>query len=138
MSKRWTEEDLAAYLRQHPSWKVVGQPASVPVSGGMQEGDQVALPLAEEELLGKVRSLALANGWLFYHTRDSRRSEAGFPDCVLVKPGRLIFAELKSAKGKPTHAQEVWLSLLAHSVPGVVCYLWRPKDVVEIAEILER
>ena len=46
---------------------------------------------------------------------------------VMVKPfsGRLIFAELKSAKGITTEMQHQWLMMLEH-VPNIEVYLWRP------------
>ena len=51
-------------------------------------------------------------GWMVYHTYDSRRSTAGFPDLVLVKPPVVIFAELKTEKGTPSTAQDEWLEKL--------------------------
>ena len=39
----------------------------------------------EAELQRNVLSLAAMTGWLAYHTYDSRRSQAGFPDLVLVR-----------------------------------------------------
>jgi hypothetical protein len=96
------------------------------------------LPLAafpEKELLARVRYLARVAGWLVYHTFNSRKSEAGFPDLVLVKPPRLVIAELKRAGEQPTIEQEAWLAALA-LVPGVECYLWRPADLPRIVEVL--
>lgn len=91
----------------------------------------------EGELLTKVRGLAKALGWLEYHTYRSDRSPSGFPDLVLVKPGRLIFAELKQHGGKLTHDQEVWLSMLRRSVSGVEVELWRPEDFGRIVITLQ-
>ena len=113
--------DTAPKMAQEPH-------APLGMSGEPQE--------AEEVFLGRVRRLALDHGWTFYHTRDSRRSEEGYPDCTCVKPGRLIFAELKTRTSKPTHAQEVWLDVLRHSVPGVEAYLWRPQDWPTIVTLL--
>ena len=92
--------------------------------------------LPEASLLARVRRLAERSGWLVYHTHDSRRSPEGFPDVVLTKPGRLIFAELKSRIGKPTAEQARWLAVLARSIPGVETYLWRPGDWDEIERLL--
>jgi hypothetical protein len=71
----------------------------------------------------QVRVLELAErlGYeLRYHTHDSRRSEAGFPDLVLVRPRdhRLVFLELKAGKKQATEAQLRWLRQL-NEVPGV-------------------
>ena len=92
--------------------------------------------LPESQLLATVRRLALAHGWLFYHTHRSDRSDEGFPDCTLTKPGRLIFAELKSQRGKGTIAQQRWLLLLRQSVPGIEVYCWRPSDLQAITATL--
>lgn len=107
---------------------------------GKRVAQAAAMPAdtAERNLLGQVRRIAIDNGWSFYHTWRSDHSEAGFPDCVLVKPGRLIFAELKSRTGKLTQAQETWLSLLQHSLPDVEVYTWRPTDWPAIQTLLTR
>ena len=67
------------------------------------------LDCLESELKSKVRELAIRLGWEYYHTNDSRRSEAGFPDLVLVRRQRLIFVELKRQKKDPTTDQKRWL-----------------------------
>ena len=87
-----------------------------------------AAAMAERHLLACVRQLALSTGWLFYHTHNSERSDPGFPDVVLCRPGALIFAELKDARRKPTEDQIVWLDVLQHSISGCEVYLWRPAD----------
>ena len=92
----------------------------------------------EASLLARVRRLALDYGWMAYHTWRSDHSEAGFPDCVLVKPGRLLFAELKSRTGKLTAEQQTWLDMLRHSLPGIEVYEWRPADWAAIQDILTR
>jgi hypothetical protein len=74
-------------------------------------------------------------GWTRYHTFLSVRSAPGFPDLVLVRPPRLIFAELKSETGKVTDAQQAWLALL-EACPGCEVYTWRPADLPAIAELL--
>src|SRR5262245_20548546 len=64
--------------------------------------------IPEATLLAQVRRCARELGYLTYHTYSSRKSEEGYPDLTLVKPGRLIFAELKSAHGKLTRDQQRW------------------------------
>ena len=81
----------------------------------------------ESELKSKVRELAIRLGWEYYHTNDSRRSEAGFPDLVLVKNKRLIFAELKRQNKDPTTEQKKWLFKLIISDSCEV-YVWKPSD----------
>jgi hypothetical protein len=91
----------------------------------------------EKQLAAKVRDLAALFGWDRYHTHRSDFSPAGFPDETLVRPPRLIFAELKSDSphAKPSPAQQTWLDVLAR-IPGVEVYLWRPKDLDLIVRIL--
>lgn len=88
----------------------------------------LAQEIPEAELMGAISVAARINGWLVYHTHDSRRSEAGFPDLVMVRDGELLAAELKSQRGKVTDAQQRWLDQLA-TVPGCEAYLWRPSDL---------
>ncbi len=59
---------------------------------------------------------------------------AGFPDLVLIKAGRLLFAELKAAKGVLTPEQRTWLNGLRGACGEV--YLWRPEDYDEIEKVL--
>lgn len=79
----------------------------------------------------KCPGLARQLGYLCYHTHDSRRSEAGFPDLVLVGR-RLIFSELKREGKDPTPAQQDWLNRLdgfeRHTGGLVVARCWRPSD----------
>jgi len=58
----------------------------------------------------------------------------GFPDLCLVREQRIIFAELKSAKGKVSDEQFIWLENLGKTKAEV--YIWRPVDREEIEEIL--
>ena len=79
---------------------------------------------------------ARAAGWRCYHTYDSRRSEPGFPDLVCVRPGRLVFAELKTTHGRVTEAQSEWLDALRQTGQAEV-YLWRlPADQAELEAVL--
>jgi hypothetical protein len=91
--------------------------------------------VSERDLTGYVRDVARAFGWRRYHTWISKHSAAGFPDEVLVRGERLLFAELKREKGKLSAEQEAWLEDLRR-VPGVEVYVWRPGDMDEIAQVL--
>ena len=68
------------------------------------------------------------------HVTAGQGDFVGFPDLVLMKPGRLIFAELKSAKGKTTSSQEKWLKMARDA--GAEAYCWRPSDIDDIERIL--
>ena len=100
---------------------------------------------SEVEFTRWVRTQATEGyGWMVYHSYDSRRSDgAGFPDLVMVRGGRVIFAELKYDKGyadwderrpkrrgKISDAQQEWLDALG-DVFGVECYVWKYPDSLE-------
>lgn len=85
-----------------------------------------AARLTERQLSDAVRDLAIRLGWACYHTFDSRRSQAGFPDWVLVRGSRLLFIELKSEKGRVSDAQANWL--LALSLTPAEVHVWKPAD----------
>jgi hypothetical protein len=82
--------------------------------------------MTEETLQASVLELAKALGILPYHTHDSRRSPAGFPDLVLAGRRGVIFAELKSAGGAMRPEQTTWKYMLLAS--GQRWRLWRPGD----------
>lgn len=89
----------------------------------------------EECFLQAVKALANAFGWTkFYHTRKSQRSDPGWPDCVIARPGRVIYAELKMPGKYPTKDQMEWMELLKWG--GNEVYLWFPVDWKEIIEVL--
>lgn len=81
----------------------------------------------EEDLFEAVRELCKILGLLLYHTHDSRRSYPGFPDVVIVGPGGVLFRELKSATGRVTKDQMVWLAALQSH--GFDVGIWRPADM---------
>jgi hypothetical protein len=103
----------------------------------MLEGHHVLLgTVTEGDLLEWIQVLARREGWLAYHTRDSRRSPAGFPDLVLVRPPVVIFAELKRPDGHATRKQKVWLGWL-DQCDRVITRLWKPSDEQEIRDLLK-
>lgn len=83
-----------------------------------------------------VIAYAKDRGWLVQHVppapvRGSKhvtptQGHVGFPDLVLVREPRVIFAELKGAGG-PTEMQQIWLNRLSRC-PGVESFLWWPRD----------
>jgi len=94
----------------------------------------------ESEFQARVLTLARYNGWKVYSVPDSRRATmSGWPDLTMyrVSDKRLVFAELKRAKGgRVSDAQEVVLAELAEI--GEEVYLWKPEDWDEIARVLGR
>lgn len=61
---------------------------------------------------------------------------AGFPDLLALRAQQLIVAELKSARGKVTPEQAVWLA--AFDAAGVPSFVWTPGDWDEIEQVLGR
>lgn len=95
-----------------------------------------SLAVTEQAFQATVLELARLTGWRCYHTWASLRSPAGFPDLVMVRGERLVFAELKSARGKLSEAQSGWLEALRST--GAEVYLWRPEDWSAIEDTLRR
>jgi len=112
---RWTEAELAAYCAK---------------------GKTTEPKITEQDFQRWIVNCAIVLGWSHYHTWNSFHSQAGFPDLVLIRPPRIIFAEVKNATGKVTVTQDIWLTQLA-KCPGVETYLWRPADMDRIGEILK-
>ena len=95
----------------------------------------VTIAISESAFESQVKSLARLYNWKYYHTWRSFHSPAGYPDCVLVRPPRLIYAELKSEIGKVQPKQQEWLNILAQC-PQVEVYLWRPSDFESVVKVL--
>ncbi len=89
-----------------------------------------------------LNAFARGRGWKVFHNRDSRGSEPGFPDTVLLRvvPGaerptaRLVVAELKLEGQKPTDAQRDWLKLF--EAAGAETFTWWPHDIEAIRAVL--
>ena len=86
----------------------------------------MGLLLSEKQLQSQIVQYAKLRGWRVYHTYDSRRSTAGFPDLVLVRDNHLIFAEIKSNRGKVTPEQRSWIEALTRTQCEI--HVWRPDD----------
>jgi hypothetical protein len=98
----------------------------------------------EAEFQKIVINMAKMHGWLVHHPLPSMNKRGiwathelgdhGFPDLVLAHPsGRVIFAELKSDKGKISPLQSRWITTLQQ---GAVVWVWRPADINWIAQYL--
>ncbi len=99
----------------------------------------VVLPegISEKEFQALVIQMAKDFGWkMIYHTHNSRKSAAGFPDLILIRGDLMLAAELKVGANTPTPAQEDWL-LAFERVRRVESRLWYPKDLNTIRELLQ-
>jgi hypothetical protein len=98
--------------------------------------------MREKEWQDEIVELAGYYGWRVFHPYDMRRSEPGWPDLTLVRPGELVFAELKTDKGRRTPAQIEWgflLASVAEMSNGVLEYhVWRPRDFHAVHDRLKR
>ena len=97
--------------------------------------EKINLAISEKRFQDAVVQLAQILHFRVYHTYDSRRSTPGYPDLTLVREGRLIFAELKSEKGKMSKAQKEWEYDLRQTCAEY--YEWRPSDWEAIVEVLQ-
>jgi hypothetical protein len=94
--------------------------------------------ISEASFLQQVKGLAYIHGWDCHHAQPSMTrtgryittGAAGFPDLVMCHPTKgLIFAELKTTKGKTSLAQDHWLTILNRHAE---VYIWRPEQLQEI------
>lgn len=102
--------------------------------------------LSEAEFTRMVLTLAKLCGWRTAHFRPGMTQKGkwvtavqgdgkGFPDLVLVRNGKIIFAELKVGKNMATKEQGAWLTALSET--AAECYVWRPESWPEIEKILK-
>ena len=107
--------------------------------------------VSEKEWTKTVIDLAHAYKWRVAHFRPALTKKgwrtpvqadgAGFPDLVLVRGDRLIFAELKTGKGKVTPEQWDWYialcSVAYRREANIQAEIWRPRDFDEVQGILK-
>ncbi len=103
------------------------------MSNGRQALDQC---VREKDWQQTVIDAAKANGWLCYHTFDSRRSESGFPDLILIRDTEMLVIELKRERGTVTLDQEQWLRAFS-GVAGLTVMVAKPSDWDEIELVLK-
>jgi len=100
--------------------------------------------IPERIFTAQIIQLCKAFGWRVAHFRPgmtkrgrwktAMSGDIGFPDLVMARPPRLIFAELKSAKGRISPEQAIWLEYVGRC--NVEKYEWRPAMINEIERIL--
>lgn len=82
-----------------------------------------------------IRKLAGSHGWADYCLWDSRRSPAGWPDLILLRPPQIIAAELKIPPDRLSPAQSRTLQAL-ETCRHIHTFVWRPRDSQQIADTL--
>ena len=90
--------------------------------------------MTEREWQAQVVEAATLCRWRHYHAYDSRRSDPGWPDLVLVRESELVFVELKTELGRVTPDQRSWLDAL--ELAGAEVHVWRPTDFTAVWERL--
>jgi len=78
----------------------------------------------EGEFQAEIIQVARLMRLVTYHTHDSRRSDSGFPDLVIVGRTGVLFRELKTDTGKVTPDQEFFIAAL--KLAGQDAGVWRP------------
>jgi len=83
-----------------------------------------------------VIELATLYQWAHFHPYEMRSSDPGWPDLTLARAPELLFAELKTERGRLTRAQAWWIELLRSC--GQEVHVWRPSDFEAVHERLKR
>lgn len=92
-----------------------------------------------------VIAYARLMGWKAHHQRPARTRDGwrtavsgdgkGFLDLVLCRE-RVVFAELKTDRGRLTPEQKMWVGWL--TAAGQEVHVWRPENWPEIERVLGR
>ena len=103
-------------------------------------------PITEAMFQVQVIEYAKLRGWRVAHFRPAMnrrgvwatqmQGDPGFPDLVLAREGQVVFAELKSKRGKVTPDQQAWRWALGAGRPGCSAHIWRPNDCSQIERVL--
>lgn len=93
--------------------------------------------LSEAGFSSQITDLAALRGWTWCHYRPARTANGwvtplsghpGAPDLILARDGVVLLAEVKTARGRLSGAQEDWLAAL-----GAHGRVWRPGDWDDLA-----
>jgi len=84
--------------------------------------------MPESQLQERIIEAATIGGWMHYHTHDSRRSDRGWPDLVLVRGRRMLVLELKRRTGRVSVHQQGWIDALQR-VDTLDVRVVRPDDL---------
>jgi len=96
--------------------------------------------MLEADLLRTVVEMAHLFGWLVHHDRPALtekgwrtavQGDAGFPDLVLARDGRVLIVELKAEGRRLTAEQVAWQDAL-----GRFADVWYPSDLDDIGSTL--
>uniref|UniRef100_A0A6M3KM53 Putative VRR-NUC domain-containing protein n=1 Tax=viral metagenome TaxID=1070528 RepID=A0A6M3KM53_9ZZZZ len=136
----WTEEILSDKLKTNPDLGVGVNSKDIqkqPLNG---KTDRVSakgsIQHPHQDFINAILEVAELTGWLVHVERPAMtakgyrtpiQGDAGFPDIVLTKRGKLIFWEVKIPPDKVRPEQQLWLDMLA-LVPRVIARVVEPDD----------
>lgn len=92
------------------------------------------LRISEAQWQSRVVDYATLRGWKSWHNADSRRTQAGVLDLMLIRPPRLVFMELKAEHGRVRPEQARMVDLLRDC--RVEAYIFRPSDWDQVMAVL--
>ena len=85
-------------------------------------------------LVAAFRPCESRKGW-----RTPMQGDVGYPDLTMARGGRVVFAELKSEKGRTSNWQAAWQDALAPTWDFPTqheTHIWRPSSWPEIERVL--
>jgi hypothetical protein len=96
--------------------------------------------MTEADFQRRILDLARLTGWHCVHYRPAWQAgkwrtpmtgDKGAPDLLLARRGVVVFAELKTGRGRLTPEQRAWLDAL-----GPYGRVWRPRDWDDVVAAL--
>jgi hypothetical protein len=99
------------------------------------KADLLNANLSEAKFQVQVIQLAEMLDWNWYHTKDSRKSNEGFPDLCFWRE-RVLWMELKKESGVCTPCQLRCHSELIEA--GAEVYVFKPSQFALIQAVLEK
>lgn len=84
--------------------------------------------MTEADLQATVTGICDLRRLDWYHVRVSKGMRPGWPDLVIIGPGKLLYRELKSERGSVTPDQRAVGAKL--TAAGCDWAVWRPRDLV--------
>lgn len=92
------------------------------------------LVLTEKQWQRLVTDTADLFRWKWAHFPQMAGNPKGWPDLVLMKNGKTVYAELKTEKGQVSPAQRAWHDDCL--LYGIIVYVWRPSDWPRVVKVL--
>ena len=117
------------------------------MSARLTNAERQLRALTESDWQGQVFELARLYGYSYVHFRAARTSRGwrvpvegplgqGWPDVVLFRPGRTIYAELKREKGNDCSPEQLWVHEQIRAAGNEV-YVWRPSQLDDVIRVLQ-